>query len=94
MRARTTVCRWAAAVAGYLEDVRISKKPKTYAAYKKALEYFLESCDKTRVTGTERQDLLRFSAFLRDVKKHQRRVDLSGMPVRMAFVPLPLFGGA
>src|SRR5271165_113907 len=40
----------AEAVAGYLEDVRISKKPKTYAAYKKALEYSLESCNKTRVT--------------------------------------------
>ncbi len=34
------------AVASYLEDVRISKKPKTYAAYKTALEYFLESCNK------------------------------------------------
>ena len=33
---------------GYLEDIKITKKPKTYAAYSTALEYFLESCNKQR----------------------------------------------
>jgi len=83
----------AEAVAGYLEDVRISKKPKTYAAYKKALEYFLESCNKTRVTGIERQDLLRFSAFLRDVKKLQPRTVYNKFENVMSFLKANRIGG-
>ena len=76
----------AVAVASYLEDVRISKKPKTYAAYKTALEYFLESCNKPRVTEIERQDLLRFSAFLRDVKKLQPRTVYNKFENVMSFL--------
>ena len=76
----------AVAVAGYLEDVRISKKPKTYAAYKTALEYFLESCNKPGVMEIERQDLLRFSAFLRDVKKLQPRTVYNKFENVMSFL--------
>jgi len=83
----------ATAVAGYLEDVRISKKPKTYAAYKKALEYFLESCNKTRVTQIERQDLLRFSAFLLDVKKLQPRTVYNKFENVMSFLKANRIGG-
>jgi len=83
----------ATAVAGYLEDVRISKKPKTYAAYKKALEYFLESCNKTRVTQIERQDLLRFSAFLRDVKILQPRTVYNKFENVMSFLKANHIGG-
>ena len=86
MRTRTTVCRWPRPLPATWEDVRISKKPKTYAAYKKALEYFLESCNKTRVTGIERQDLLRFSAFLRDVKKLQPRTVYNKFENVMSFL--------
>ena len=76
----------AVAVASYLEDIRISKKPKTYAAYKTALEYFLESCNKPRVMEIERQDLLRFSAFLRDVKKLQPRTVYNKFENVMSFL--------
>lgn len=74
------------AVDGYLEDIRISKKPKTYAAYKTALDYFLESCNKPRLMEIERQDLLRFSAFLRDVKKLQPRTVYNKFENVMSFL--------
>ncbi len=54
------------AVRDYLEEVRLSKKAKTYAAYSTALLYFLESCHKLNVQDIERRDMLKFSAFLRD----------------------------
>ena len=31
------------AIAHYLEEIKLTKKPKTYAAYSTALEYFVES---------------------------------------------------
>jgi integrase/recombinase XerD len=74
------------AVSCYLEDIRISKKPKTYAAYKTALEYFLESCNKTHVTEIERPDLLRFAAFLRDVRKLQPRTVYNKFENVMSFL--------
>jgi integrase len=57
------------AVTEYLEETKLSKKPKTYAAYNTALSYFTESCPKLYVKDIERSDLLKFSAFLRDEKK-------------------------
>jgi integrase/recombinase XerD len=61
------------AVALYLEDIRLTKKPKTYAAYKTALDYFLESCKKQRLEEIERNDLLKFASFLRDEKEQAPR---------------------
>jgi hypothetical protein len=40
----------ATAVHDYLDEVKLSKKPKTLAAYTTALDYFLESC---RARGAE-----------------------------------------
>ena len=62
-----------AAVAEYLEEVRISKKPKTYAAYSTALAYFVESCPKILLADIERKDLLKFCAFLREEKEQSPR---------------------
>jgi integrase len=61
------------AIALYLEDTENAKKPKTYAAYKTALEYFAESCKKQTLDEIDRRDLLAFSAFLRDEKKQSPR---------------------
>jgi integrase/recombinase XerD len=61
------------AVANYLADVKLTHKPRSYAAYRTALEYFLESCSKAQVTDIERRDLLKFSAFLRDEKEQAPR---------------------
>jgi integrase/recombinase XerD len=61
------------AVDTYLAEIKISKKPKTLAAYTTALNYFLESCQKQTLENITRDDLLKFAAFLRDVKEQSPR---------------------
>ena len=63
----------AAAVAEYLEETKLSKKPKTFAAYGTALAYFVDSCPKLFLEDIERRDLLKFCAFLRDEKEQAPR---------------------
>jgi len=54
------------AVTTFLEETKLSKKPKTFAAYSKALGYFQESCAKTYLEDIDRKDMLKFGAFLRE----------------------------
>jgi integrase/recombinase XerD len=61
--------RLLAAVTVYLDEIKSTKKSKTHAAYKTALDYFTECCTKATVQEIQRADLLKFSAFLRDKKK-------------------------
>src|SRR6202171_3504 len=49
----------AAAIAEFLDETKLTKKPKTYAAYNTALSYFTESCSKLYVEDIERSDLLK-----------------------------------
>jgi integrase/recombinase XerD len=63
----------AAAVADYLEETTLTKKPKTLAAYSTALNYFTESCHKLNIEDIDRKDLLKFCAFLREEKKQSPR---------------------
>jgi len=63
----------AAAVAEYLEETTLTKKPKTLAAYTTALSYFAESCPKLFLEDIERKDLLKFCAFLREDKEQAPR---------------------
>ena len=63
----------AAAIAGFLDETKLTKKPKTLAAYATALNYFTESCAKLYVHDIERRDMLTFSAFLRDKKNQSPR---------------------
>jgi integrase/recombinase XerD len=63
----------AAAVAEYLEETTLTKKPKTLAAYTTALNYFTESCHKLNLEEIDRKDLLKFCAFLRDDKEQAPR---------------------
>lgn len=62
-----------AAITDYLEEVKLSKKPKTLAAYTTALNYFTECCHKLHVEDIERRDLLKFCAFLREEKEQSPR---------------------
>jgi integrase len=62
-----------AAVTEYLDETKLNKKPKTYAAYSTALAYFIESCPKIFLEDIDRKDLLKFSAFLRDAKEQSPR---------------------
>jgi integrase/recombinase XerD len=63
----------AAAVADYLDETKLTKKPKTHAAYSTALAYFVESCHKLNLTEIDRKDLLKFHVFLRDDKEQAPR---------------------
>jgi integrase/recombinase XerD len=63
----------AAAVADFLDETKLTKKPKTLAAYSTALGYFQESCPKLFLEDIERKDLLKFCAFLRDEKEQAPR---------------------
>src|SRR6202162_1413644 len=63
----------AAAVAEFLDETELTKKPKTYAAYSTALAYFVESCHKLNLEEIDRKDLLKFCAFLRDEKDQAPR---------------------
>jgi len=74
------------AVALYLEDIRLTKKPKTHAAYSTALNYFLESCKKQRVEEIDRNDLLKFSSFLRDKKAQGPRSTYNKFENLMSFL--------
>lgn len=61
------------AVREYLEEIKLTKKPKTYVAYSTAVKYFIESCPKVYVQDIDRKDLLKFAAFLRDEKDQSPR---------------------
>ncbi len=63
----------AAAVTDFLDETKLTKKPKTLAAYTTALNYFTESCPRLFLEDIERKDLLKFSAFLRERKKQSPR---------------------
>jgi integrase/recombinase XerD len=63
----------ATALAEFIEETRLTKKPKTLAAYTTALNYFAESCPKLYVQDIQRQDMLKFIAFLRERKNQSPR---------------------
>lgn len=61
------------AIQEYLADTKLTKKPKTHAAYQRSLELFAESCRKPKIENIDRRDMLQFSAFLRDEKELEPR---------------------
>ena len=63
----------ATAVAEFIEETRLTKKPKTLAAYATALNYFTASCPKLYLHDIERRDMLKFVAFLREKKSQSPR---------------------
>jgi integrase len=76
----------AACVADYLDETKLTKKPKTLAAYSTALAYFTESCHKLNIEDIERRDLLKFCAFLRDEKEQAPRSCWNKFASVMAFL--------
>ncbi len=75
-----------AAIAEFLEETKLTKKPKTLSAYRTALHYFQESCHKLYVQDIERKDLLKFIAFLRDEKGQSARSVYNKFEVTMTFL--------
>lgn len=78
----------AAAIASYLEDIKLTKKHRTWLAYTTALTYFTESCRKQFIEDIERKDMLRFSAYLRDEKDQSPRSVYNKFESMMAFLKL------
>jgi len=76
----------AAAVAKFLEETELTKKPKTLAAYTTALNYFTGSCRKLYLHEIDRHDLLKFSAFLREEKKQSPRSVYNKFETVMTFL--------
>jgi integrase/recombinase XerD len=76
----------AVAVAEYLEETTLTKKPKTLSAYTTALSYFTASCHKLNLEDIDRKDLLKFCAFLRDDKKQSPRSVYNKFENLMAFL--------
>jgi integrase/recombinase XerD len=76
----------AKAVADFLEETELTKKPKTLAAYTTALNYFTESCPKLYLPEIDRHDLLRFAAFLRDEKGQAPRSCWNKFAIVMSFL--------
>jgi integrase/recombinase XerD len=76
----------AAAVAQFLEETELTKKPKTLAAYTTALNYFTESCRKLFLNEIERHDLLKFSSFLREKKTQSPRSTYNKFETVMTFL--------
>ena len=76
----------AAAVAQFLEETELTKKPKTLAAYTTALNYFTESCAKMYLHEIDRHDLLKFSSFLREKKNQSPRSVYNKFETVMAFL--------
>ena len=79
-----------AAVAEFLDETKLTKKPKTMAAYRTALSYFLESCHKLHLEDIERRDLLKFSALLRDEKEQAPRTGWNRFSNLMSFLKASL----
>jgi integrase/recombinase XerD len=76
----------AAAVNDFLDETKLTKKPKTFAAYSTALSYFVESCAKLHLEDIDRKDLLKFAAFLRDDKDQAPRSTYNKFEVVMTFL--------
>jgi integrase len=76
----------ATSIASFLEETKLTKKPKTYAAYYKTLTYFQESCEKTYLEEIDRKDMLKFAAFLRNEKELEPRTCWNKFNVTLLFL--------
>jgi hypothetical protein len=76
----------AAAVADFLDETKLTRKPKTLAAYSTALSYFMESCHKLNLEDIDRRDILKFHAFLRDNKEQAPRSCWNKFATVMSFL--------
>ncbi len=76
----------AAAIADFLDETKLTKKPRSYSAYATAMNYFKESCAKQFLEEIERRDLLKFSAYLRDDKEQAPRSVYNKFEIVMTFL--------
>ena len=74
------------AIADYLSEVKLTKKPRSYNAYSNALTKFQESCHRLYIDEVDRHDMLKFSAYLRDEKELSPRSVYNGFEHVMTFL--------
>ena len=74
------------AIAEFLEETKLTKKPRSFSAYNTALKYLQESCHKLYVHDIERRDLLKFIAFLHDTKQQSPRSVYNKFEIVMTFL--------
>jgi integrase len=74
------------AMADFLDEIKLSRKDKTWRGYKVSFAYFQQACDKKCAEDLERIDLLRFVAFLRDKKKLAPRTIFNKFTCVMTFL--------
>jgi integrase len=65
----------------WCNETEANKKHRTYLAYKKSMEYFLQFCTKATVEGADRKDMLNFKIFLRGKGLGKRSVHNSFLNV-------------
>lgn len=87
---RRTLC---AAIDDYLDEIKITKKPKTYAAYSTALSYFSESCHRQYLDEVDRREMLQLIAHLRDENELSARTVRNNFGNVMTFLKHVGVGG-
>ena len=73
-------------MAQFLEEMELTKKPKTLAAYTRRSTNFTESCRKLYLHEIERHDLLKFAGFLRDEMNQSPRSVYNKFEIVMTFL--------
>lgn len=53
----------------YLKEIQATRKKKTYKAYRKALQYFVEAIGDKPLAQVTRPDMIRFKIYLRDTRE-------------------------
>jgi integrase/recombinase XerD len=81
------------AIADFLEGTKLTKKPKTFAAYDVSLRYFTESCSKLYLEDLDRRDLQKFAAYLRDEKELHPRTCWNKFSNVMSFLKAKKISG-
>jgi integrase/recombinase XerD len=76
----------AGAVQSFLDETKLTKKPRSYSAYATALRYFEESCPKQYLEDVARLELLKFAAYLRDEKEQSPRSCYNKFEIVMTFL--------
>ena len=76
----------AKAIEEYLNDIKLTRRPATHAAYSLSLGDFARSCKKTYLGEIERRDLLDYLRFLQEVKRLSDRTQYNRLEDVIAFL--------
>lgn len=75
----------------YLLEIQAQKAPTTLVSYRRAVNLFAESCEKTRVDEITRTDLLAFITYLRSLRKKDGSLLLGERSVNHTLLKTAIF---